>query len=103
MRFMFKAILDTAVANAATRDGTMGTKIAAILDDLKPEAAYFLAEDGNRTAVLFLDIQDPSQLPAVAEPWFLLFNARIEAVPAMTSEDLANAGPGIERAVKNFG
>ncbi len=36
-----------------------------------PEAAYFLAEDGMRTALIFFDLQEPSQIPAVAEPAFL--------------------------------
>jgi len=39
----------------------------------------------------------------VAEPWFLAFDAHIELHPAMNLEDLKNAGPGIERAVKNYG
>jgi hypothetical protein len=48
-------------------------------------------------------MQDPSQIPALAEPWFLAFNATIEAQPAMVAEDLAKAGPDIERAVKKYG
>lgn len=43
-----------------------------------------------------------SQLPAIAEPWFLAFNAKLTARPAMNLQDLAEAGPGIERAVKGF-
>jgi hypothetical protein len=38
----------------------------------------------------------------VAEPWFLAFDAHVEFHPAMNLEDLKNAGPGIERAVKNY-
>jgi hypothetical protein len=38
----------------------------------------------------------------VAEPWFLAFNAHIEFQPAMNLEDLKKAGPGIEKAVKNY-
>ncbi len=48
-------------------------------------------------------MNDVSELPAIAEPWFLAFNAEIEATPAMTPEDLMKAGPDIEEAVKNFG
>jgi hypothetical protein len=42
-------------------------------------------------------------LPAVAEPWFLAFNARLTVRPAMTPQDLATAGVGIDRAVKGYG
>lgn len=48
-------------------------------------------------------MKDSSQLPAVAEPWFLAFNAKLTVRPAMTPKDLAAAEPGIERAVKAFG
>ena len=50
-----------------------------------------------------MNMEDESQLPAIAEPWFLALNASIEATPAMVPEDLQKAGPAIERAVKNYG
>ena len=77
--------------------------IPQILAEQKPEAAYFAAENGKRTAFLFLNMDAPSQLPAIAEPWFLAFNASIEATPAMVVADLQEAGPAIEQAVKKYG
>ncbi len=103
MRFLVKARMDIEAANALARAGKLGSTIQSILEDLKPEAAYFVADEGQRTAYLFLDMQDPSQLPAVAEPWFLAFNAEIEATPAMMADDLEKAGPAIEQAVKKYG
>ncbi len=47
-------------------------------------------------------MQDPSQLPALAEPWFLALGAAVEVVPAMVADDLEKAGPSIEQAVKNY-
>ncbi len=103
MRFFVKARMDVEAANALARDGKLGPTIQSILEDLKPEAAYFVADGGKRTAYLIIDMQDLSQLPAVAEPWFLAFNAEIEAQPAMVAEDLAKAGPAIEQAAKKYG
>jgi hypothetical protein len=91
------------VGNSAIRSGKLPEAIQSILEEQKPEAAYFIADGGQRTAILFLDIQDASQLPALAEPWFLAFNATVEVTPAMTIQDLAKAGPAIERAVKKYG
>jgi hypothetical protein len=85
------------------RDGSFPKKIRSILAEQKPEAAYFYAEDGMRTAAIFLDLRDPSQIPEVAEPWFLAFNASLEFHPAMTPADLEKAGPSIEKAVKKYG
>ena len=70
--------------------------------DLKPEAAYFAADNGKRTGFIFFDLKDASQIPAVAEPWFLAFDAHVEFHPAMNLEDLKKATPGIEKAVKNY-
>jgi hypothetical protein len=103
MRVLLKASMTVDTGNQSIRSGKLPATIQAILDEQKPEAAYFIAEGGMRTALLFLDIQDVSQLPALAEPWFLAFNAAVEVTPAMTIADLAKAGPGIEKAVRRFG
>ena len=89
-------------ANAAIRNGSLPKTIQSILSELKPEAAYFLDWDGMRTGFIVFDMQDVSQIPAVAEPWFLAFNAAVEIHTAMTMADLAKAGPGIEAAVKKY-
>jgi hypothetical protein len=48
-------------------------------------------------------MHDASQIPAIAEPWFLAFNASIEIHPVMVPEDLSRAGSAIEVAVKKYG
>ena len=104
MRMLLRAVLPNETANAAVRNGTLGPTIEKILADLKPEAAYFVATDsGERCAVVVFDMKDSSELPKVAEPWFLAFNAQVTVRPVMTPEDLAAAGPGFKRAVKEFG
>ena len=103
MRFFVKAQMDVEAGNALARQGKLGSTIQSILEELKPEAAYFVADEGMRTAYLIVNMDDPSEIPALAEPWFLAFNASIEARPAMVAEDLAKAGPDIERAVKKYG
>jgi hypothetical protein len=48
-------------------------------------------------------MEDASQIPAVAEPFFLAFGANIEIDPVMSPEDLTNATPAIEQAVQKYG
>jgi len=103
MRFLLKAVLDTERANHLARTGQLGSVIKQIVDEQKPEAAYFTDDHGKRTGLLVLDMKDVSQIPALAEPWFLALNAHIEFHPVMTPADLEKAGPGIERAAKTYG
>lgn len=102
MRFLVKVSLPVEQSNAAFKSGKFAQIVQSIVAEMKPEAAYFTEENGKRGAYIFCDIQDVSQLPAVAEPWFLALNASVEFHPAMTPADLAKAGPAIEQAVKKY-
>jgi hypothetical protein len=102
MRFLLKVNIPVESGNAAAKAGKLGATIQSILAELKPEAVYFTDNNGQRAGYLFLDLQDASQIPAVAEPWFLAFNAGIEIHPVMVPDDLAKAGGAIERAAKKY-
>jgi hypothetical protein len=102
MRFLLKVNIPVESGNAAAKTGKLGATIQSILADLQPEAVYFTDNNGQRTAFIFLDMQDASQIPAIAEPWFLAFNASIEIHPVMTPDDLVKAGGAIENAVKKY-
>ena len=103
MRILMKVSIPVDAGNTAVRDGSLEGKIQSILGDMKPEAAYFAADDGLRGGFFVVNIDDTSQMPALAEPWFLTFNASVEFQPVMTPDDLGKAGPAIEAAVKKYG
>jgi len=92
MRFVVHISLPVEKFNAALRDGSAGKKIARILEDTKPEAAYFTSTDGKRGGFLIVNISHAAELPRLAEPWFLSFDAAVEFMAAMTPEDLQKAG-----------
>jgi hypothetical protein len=103
MRFLLKVHIPVEAGNAAAKAGKLGSTIQSILADLKPEAVYFTDDNGQRTAYVFLQMDDASQIPAIAEPWFLAFNAGISCHPVMTPDDLAKAAGSITKAVKKYG
>jgi hypothetical protein len=78
--------------NIAVRKGTIGKMMQRILDEIKPEAVYFTEYDGLRSAVLIVDVADPSSVPGIAEPWFLSFNADVEFHIVMSPDELGRAG-----------
>ena len=104
MRMLLRVSIPVETGNAAAKDGTLGSTIEGILADLKPEAAYFLADDnGNRSGSIVFDMKDAAQIPAIGEPWFLAFNAKVSLRPVMNPQDLAKAGPSIGKAAKRYG
>jgi len=55
------------------RNGTIGKKMKKILDDIRPEAAYFSECEGKRGGILIVNVNHSSDVPKLAEPWFLSF------------------------------
>jgi len=103
MRMLLKVSIPVETGNAAAVKGTLGSTIQQILADLRPEPAYFSEDGGERTGYIIFDMKESSQLPAIAEPWFLAFNARLTVRPAMTLQDLGEGLPGMQMAVKSYG
>ena len=88
MRMMLKVTVPTDVGNRAMKDGTLQRVLNETMTKLNPEAAYFVADEGCRCAMLFFEMHHTSDIPAIAEPLFSELNAEIEMVPAMNAEDL---------------
>ena len=104
MRMLLRVSIPPEAGNAAIKAGTLAKTIESILADLKPEAAYFMADDaGNRSGSIVFDLKDPSQIPSIAEPWFLAFKAKLSLRPVMNPQDLANSAPGMAKAVQQYG
>lgn len=92
MRFVLHVSLPADKFNQAVRDGSVGQKMGRILEETKPEAAYFCSKDGKRSGFLIVNMTDVSEMPRLSEPWFLTFDANVEFLPAMTPTDLQRAG-----------
>ena len=103
MRMLCRVNLPVERANASIKDGSLATKMQQILGDLKPEAAYFTADKGERAAYIIIDLPSAADIPRIAEPFFLTWNASVSFQPVMTPQDLMSAGPSIEQAVKAYG
>ena len=91
MRFVVHVSFPPEKFNRAVLDGTVSAKMGKILDEMKPEAAYFCAMDGKRGGFLVVNMNDVSEMARLAEPWFLHFDATVEFLPAMTPADLQKA------------
>ncbi len=102
MRFLMKVKMSVEKANAALKDPNFGQKMKGMIDELKPEVAYFALSEGQRCAYFIVNLNSNSDLPRIAEPFWFAFNADIEFTPAMVAEDLMKAGPDIAKAAAKY-
>ncbi|MET9430105.1 MULTISPECIES: hypothetical protein [unclassified Streptomyces] len=88
MRTMLMCQMDTEKGSAAIKANRLDEVLGPLMQRLQPEAAYFGALDGMRTAFLVFDLEEPSQLPVICEPLFMEFNAKITVFPVMNADDV---------------
>ena len=103
MRFMLTFRIPMDAGNELIKSGKVGETMQSVLEDLKPEAAYFGDIEGGRGGYLVVNMDDASQIPARAEPLFLGMGATVKIHPVMTPEDLQKAGPDLEQAAQKYG
>src|ERR1041385_3980826 len=68
--------------------GKLDRSMKIFLDPFKPEAAYFCDMDGRKTALVFFDLEHPSQIPALTESLALQGSDYVQLMPVMTVEDI---------------
>lgn len=99
MRMLLRLTIPVEAGNRTILDGTLPQVMESMMNRLKPEAAYFIADHGQRTALIFFDMTNPTEIPGIAEPFFMKLNAAVEFIPAMNAEDLQ---AGLAEAAKAF-
>lgn len=78
--------------NTLVRAGKVGEIMGRVLESIKPETAYFTEQDGRRGGIFLIDMQDASDIPRFAEPFFLNFQANCKFRIAMSPLDLQKSG-----------
>ena len=101
MRFMLTFRVPMDEGNAGIKDGSLGQTLQTIVDELNPEAAYFGPIEGARGGYLVVNFDQPSQIPAIAEPLFLGLGATIQISPVLTPEELPTET--LEQAAQKYG
>ena len=92
MKFILNVILPPEPFNTLVRKGKAGEMLGKIQQELKPEAVYFTEQDGKRSGIYIVNLTQASDIPKLAEPFFLNFNAECRIRIAMTPDDLMKSG-----------
>lgn len=88
MRLMLKFAIPVDKGNAAVKDGTLAKAIEGLMQQVKPEAAYFTLIEGQRGGLVFFEQNDSAMLPKINEPLFAVLDAEIEIIPVLNADDL---------------
>ncbi len=91
MRMMLRWTVPVEKGNETIRDGSLAATMQSLLEELKPEAAYFWPENGERAGMIVFDMADTTQIPQIAEPLFMNLDAAVEFLPVMNADDLRRA------------
>jgi hypothetical protein len=103
MRVMIKFTFPADTGNDAIRSGKVEKVFKQIAQELKPEAAYFFPQGGERGGLIVVDMASSSQIVEIAERFFFGLNAKVEMVPVMALEDLQQGLSGIQGIVQRYG
>jgi hypothetical protein len=103
MRFMLTFRIPPEEGNAAMKDGSFMPAFQSVLDELQPEAAYFVTIEGARGGYLVINMDDASQIPSICEPLFLGMGATVQIHPVFTPDDMPKVTDAIEQARQKYG
>jgi len=102
MRVMVRFSFPVDAGNAAIRTGKVEKVFQQMTEDLKPEAAYFHAVDGDRGGFFIVNMHDSSEIADIAERLFFGLNAKIELAPVMTIDDLRKGLSGVQKTIRRY-
>ena len=92
MKVLLNVILPHEPFNSLVKKGKAGEILGKIQQELKPEAVYFTEQEGKRSGIYVVNLNQASDIPKLAEPFFLNFNADCRIQVVMTPEDLMKSG-----------
>ena len=92
MKIMLNVVLPHEPFNTLVRKGKAGEILGKINAEIKPEAVYFTEQNGKRSGIYIVNLTKESDIPKLAEPFFLNFNADCQLRVVMTPDDLMKSG-----------
>src|SRR5215468_7395973 len=89
--------------NESIRTGTGGKVLHQIAEELKPEAAYFCPQGGERAGFFVVDMSASSQVVEIAERFFFGLNAKVEMTPVMAVADIEKGLAAVPGIIERYG
>ena len=83
-----RARIPVEAGNVGLSEGTLPATLQEVMELVQPEAVYIGPDSGERTVMIFFDLKESSDIPAITEPFFQKVNASVELLPVMNQDDL---------------
>ncbi len=97
MRFVTLISMPNEAGNKAIKDGSLARVMQTTIERWKPEGAYFTTMNGERTAIMIVDLPTAAHMVEFAEPMFLQLGAKVDYHVAMNANDLKDGLAKIPR------
>ncbi len=88
MRLMLRFTIPVEKGNQAGADGSLAKAIKELIDQVRPESAYFYLQDGKRSGMVVFEETDQTRMATINEPLFTKLDAAIDIQPVLVLEDL---------------
>jgi len=102
MRYMVKFWIPIGVGNELVKTGKIGHVFQTLMEDFKPEAAYFFSDEGLRSGFMILSMTESPELAKVAESFWFGLRAEISVTPVMNGDDLEKGLGGVKDLIKKY-
>jgi hypothetical protein len=102
MRFIARVTLPIEAGNRLCADKERSHKFETILSEVRPEHVFFGIENGQRTLFCVCNVENSSELPRIAEPFWLGLQANVEFIPCMNQDEFKKAQTHIDSAARKF-
>jgi SpoU rRNA methylase family enzyme len=97
MRFLIRAQIPTEAGNKILQNPKFIQDLEDYIRKTKPEASYFFEASGDRVMVFIVNMESTDMMPAIAEPLFQGFGAKVEFHPVMVFDDLKKAVQSLDK------
>ena len=88
MRLILRFSIPVQKGNDAVSDGTMALALKSLVEKVRPEAAYFHLDNGDRAGTIVFEAGSQLQMAEINEPLFAQLNAKIDIQPAISLDEL---------------
>ncbi|MEM1059174.1 MAG: hypothetical protein AAGK14_07985 [Verrucomicrobiota bacterium] len=88
MRMMYKFLIPNQKGDQTKLDGSLRKALKELVEETKPESAYFYMYHGKRGGLLVFDVEHPGDLVPINDKLIAATGAEINVHPTLNWEEL---------------